>query len=493
MPHPKFFPQPPRASQNETPDRSHRPSRPQPQANSSENQRPVSETEGPQTRSGSRVQKQPPGSISGQNSRNLGPVRSSKRIARSTASKASSPIRPPPQTQTNIPGEPLFRPEDLDQFQIGPDELCHDHHSSSEEKNGARRKESSVATSIRAPLDTSISLTHMTGARLQVFNRLASRADLDEHHQAIGRRIFSAAPEDQMMAMMVTVEYASKGGGPTTTHAPWLSKEESLELRGCIRQMAHKEIMQGDIQAYSATKDRNGPKKNLPMSLFATVISAILASPAEWKKRLLPPGYGKDPNPKYSKSFHTLVNNVLKDIRKEFETTLLENIQLPNRVLSAGNGRVPKIKDVIVKLHEKCALSIGGRFLVREDILKQIQHLQEAWIAYLRLQACHWGLNKAAEYNGATLWSVVDDKLEYLRGQNTQYRYAFAILCLTADFEIFSGKKTFEELKDLTTFGIPHKTAIRDMQKELDEIYPGQLAGDEGDYQGTETEGEEDA
>ncbi|KAH9807160.1 hypothetical protein DFH28DRAFT_876722, partial [Melampsora americana] len=348
----------------------------------------------------------------------------------------------------------LFRPEDLDQFQIGPNELCHDHHSSSEEENGAQRKEYSVATSIRAPLDTSISLTHMTGARLQVFNPLASRADLDEHHQAIGRRIFSGSLRTfhhQMMAMMVTVlagrqhmtaihsdlsrqieevrEYASKGGGPTTTHAPWLSKEESLELRGCIRQMAHKEIMRGDIQAYTATKDRNGPKKNLPMSLFATVISAILASPAEWKKRLLPPGYGKDPNPKYSKSFHTLVNNVLKDIQKEFETTLLENIQLPNRVLSAGNGRFPKIKDVIVK---KCAVSIGGRFLVREDILKQIQHLREARIAYL------------------------------------------------------------VKLKDLTTFGIPHKTAIRDMQKELDEIYPGQLAGDEGDYQGTETEGEED-
>ncbi|EGG08138.1 uncharacterized protein MELLADRAFT_84895 [Melampsora larici-populina 98AG31] len=337
----------------------------------------------------------------------------------------------------------LFTPEDLDQFRLNPtDDLEPDRDPSSQEEYRPQKSQTSESASHQAPLDTLSMNTHMTGSRLQTFNRLASRADLDDHHQAIGRRVFSAVPEDHLMALMLTVlagrqhmtaihedlsrqilevwDFAEKGVSTTTTNTPWLTKEQGLELRSCIRQMAHLQIGRGDLQSYTAIKNRNGPPGKLPLSFFATVIDAILTTPAEWKKRLLPPGFGKNPNPKYLKAFHTLVNTVCKDIRKEFETNVIENIQLPGRITSVGNEKVPKLREVIVK-H---AGSVGGR----------VQRL-----------ALHIWPNMALE-----LFDIV------------------------------------MQLKDITKFELPSEREIRETRKELDKQYPGQLAGNEGDHKGND-------
>lgn len=44
-----------------------------------------------------------------------------------------------------------------------------------------------------------------------------------------------------------------------------------------------------------------------------------MSNPVEWRKRLLPKGYGKNAKPLQVKAVKTLVNVVLKEVRKVFE------------------------------------------------------------------------------------------------------------------------------------------------------------------------------
>ncbi|EGG04732.1 uncharacterized protein MELLADRAFT_88450 [Melampsora larici-populina 98AG31] len=256
-------------------------------------------------------------------------------------------------------------------------------------------------------------------------------------------------------------DHAATSAADSAVKAPWLNKEDAAELR---------QIHRGDIQAYTATADKTGQKNKLPACLHAVVMNAILANPTPWKKRLLPPGYGKNPKQSHTKAFGSLVNVVLKEVRKEFEGSLLENIHLPNRTGPTDEEAVPTIESLYVKLKEKEAESKVGRVVVREEIVANFKHQEEARLAYLRMQACHWGFYKS-EYSDKSFWCVVDDQLEVLRKQSRRYRYAFAIICLAEDYDLFKGKKTLAELRPLTSFPVPDDEWIRKVMSELDETW----------------------
>ncbi|EGF99924.1 uncharacterized protein MELLADRAFT_93993 [Melampsora larici-populina 98AG31] len=323
----------------------------------------------------------------------------------------------------------------------------------------------------------------LQGSRLQTYNRNACRFDLDNHYMGMGRELCNVTAPDDQFITSITVALANrqhmtsihnditqqiadlresvsngKGGSSNAAPAtPWLSKEDSLELRKSLRQTAWKTILRGNLQAYTATKNRHGNKATLPLSLYAAVMDAVMSNSTSWKKRLLPRGYGKNPKTAHVKALKTLLNVVLKEVRKEFEKNLLENIQLPGRRATVGNGSVPSLNTIIANLHDKATGQIGGRVPVCND--------------EQRMQACHWGFYKKEYKDGATLWSVVDEKLELLRAQSSRYGHAFAIQCLTEDNEIFKGKKTLAEIRPLTSFPLPNETDICEIMDHLDETW----------------------
>ncbi|EGG07993.1 uncharacterized protein MELLADRAFT_85311 [Melampsora larici-populina 98AG31] len=263
--------------------------------------------------------------------------------------------------------------------------------------------------------------------------------------------------------------------GNAATAAPWLSKVDGQELRKSIRQSAMKAILRGDLQAYTATKNQYGDKATLPVSLYAAVMDAIMSNPIKWQKRLLPKGYGKNAKPLQVKAVKTLVNVVLKEVRKVFETELLQSIQLPGRRTTTDNGSVPSLNTIVANLYDKEIGQIGGRVPVRDEVFDQVGHLQKSRYAYLRLQACHWGFYKKDYRDGATFWSIVDEKLEFLRGQSSR----FYIQCLTEDNELFQGKKTLAEIRPLTLFPIPNEIVIQEIMDNLNDTWGDTVPADE--------------
>ncbi|EGG06944.1 uncharacterized protein MELLADRAFT_86232 [Melampsora larici-populina 98AG31] len=308
--------------------------------------------------------------------------------------------------------------------------------------------------------------THLTGNRLQVFNRLATRTHLDDESQSLGRFMCSFESQDeQFLACMTTVlavhqdvssirdeiiEAIRRNSFPGEASSPervtW--KGDGAELKQCMRLLATQTILSGNLQAYTARVDPLGGTDQLPLGLYAKVMTSMLSHPSEWKNRVLPP------------------------------------------VHSGTNANVPVLDTVIVKLYQKERGLIGGRVRVREEILQEVDHLQTSRYAWLkltvlpaiqRMQAIHWGLN-FAEYEGRSFWNVVDRQLAFLRSQTTRYRYAFFLLVLQFDLERIDGTKTFEELRGSTNFSLPTEAQIQTTMDDLNTTFGQVVQPDEEAY-----------
>ncbi|KAH9822521.1 hypothetical protein DFH28DRAFT_922814 [Melampsora americana] len=325
--------------------------------------------------------------------------------------------------------------------------------------------------------------THLTGSMLRSFNSLAGRGELNEDHLVIGRRLCPAIErEDQFMAMIVSVLAArqetvslvneltlkindlkdillTRESSGARGRLPW---EETSELRQCVRLLASQIILRGDLQAYTTTQDRDGDQDILPYSLYAQVMKGMLANPTEWRNRLLPARYGRDPDPRCAKALRKMIKNILKEVRKEFESLLLTHIQLPNRVNTLSHANVPLLETVIVKLYQKERGLIGGR--VR------------------RMQVLHWGLNREL-YENKSFWAVVDQNLERLRRETTRFRYAYFILVLQDDFDRIDGTKTFEQLKTSCDFALPTKERVQQTMGTLLETFGTDVQDDKAAHE----------
>ncbi|KAH9812258.1 hypothetical protein DFH28DRAFT_1130011 [Melampsora americana] len=86
-----------------------------------------------------------------------------------------------------------------------------------------------------------------------------------------------------------------------------------------LRSQAMQSIMDGDVQAYTAKDNKTR------IILMQKRQTGILSNSEKWKKKLLPPRYGVDPNVKAACAFTKLV--VLKDVRKEFESLRMQALQ----------------------------------------------------------------------------------------------------------------------------------------------------------------------
>ncbi|KAH9811044.1 hypothetical protein DFH28DRAFT_901421, partial [Melampsora americana] len=347
------------------------------------------------------------------------------------------------------------------------------------------------------------SSNHLTGELLQLFNRLAARADLDEEQKSFGRRLCNATdPQGQFISSMVNIlsvrqEIALARNDilrtaedlktliPKSTSA-W---KGGTELTQCVKQIAYQCILSGDVQAYTAKEDKDGEQEELPHSLFAKVMTEILSAPSEWKNRVLPPGYGRDPEPGSITALRSLINNALKEIRKAFEkiasfpSPLITGINLPNRVATRSSQTVPKLETIILKLKKKEKGLIGGRFRFRDEIVGDVTELQKTRYAWLRMQAAHWGMNRAA-YDNKHFWTVVDSHLEFLRTQSTRYRYAYFLTVLQEDVERFDGEKSFEQLKKMkTSFALPTEDRIQLTMDELEETFGDDVGANEAQFE----------
>lgn len=403
---------------------------------------------------------------------------------------------------------------DLDQFNGAGEDNHSDHEADGQGAEGPTNFTSSLADQTLDTPDTSPSsasgsnkpdvYTRLAGFPLLNFNRMAREVNLDEESKVMGQQLCSAkGGEDQFIACIVAIladrqevrelrdevthRLSELEGGRALRRSDASVWKASKELRGVLRMLACQNILGGDVQAYTATEDRQGDQDRLPLCLFAKVMSAVLANPAEWKNRVLPPGYGSDPDPASTQALRALINTILKEVRKEFKDIFLSHINLRSSGNSnTSNANVPIIDTIIVKLYQKERDLVGGRVRVREEILEEVDNLRTARYAWLRMQAIHWGLNRGT-YNNRSFWDVVDEKLEFLRSQSRRYRYAFFLLALQDDYDRIDGKKNFVQLKETNQFDLPTEQRIQDTIQELNQTFGTDVAPDEAVHEQLET------
>ncbi|EGF99368.1 uncharacterized protein MELLADRAFT_94697 [Melampsora larici-populina 98AG31] len=333
---------------------------------------------------------------------------------------------------------------------------------------------------------------HLTGQQLQTFNELSSILELNEDYKVKGRELCNVHKKsDHFTAMMVNLlasqqklddyhevvtskitqllESLSSVSGPMKGWNP------AHELRQTVRMIATQCIITGDVQAYTATRDKQGNQEHLPLSLSAKVLDKILENPSEWRKRFLPAQYGRNPDPVESKDFHKWLNVILKEIRKYLNKILLTNIHIPNRAKKTPSLlNVPTIESIIMKTHS----SNINRSMKENTTLSEAK----ARYAWLRMQVIHWGYN-LEHYHNHSFWGVVDDKLEDLRTKSVRYCYAYFLVVLRFDFDRFDGNRTFTEIKGTTDFALPSEDEVQAQIKHLDQTHGAVIEQPEASHQ----------
>ncbi|EGG00669.1 uncharacterized protein MELLADRAFT_93084 [Melampsora larici-populina 98AG31] len=307
---------------------------------------------------------------------------------------------------------------------------------------------------------------NMTSFKLISFNKVFEVANLNEENKIIGRKLCNFTQGDnQFHAMAATV--LSLRQDMMSNHKKIFNKLEEINERisttlastvgGWDEKSELKCIMDGDVQAYTATHNKEANGDTLPLSLHAKLMSAILSNPTEWKNRLLPSGYGAKPNPKATKALQKTLTNICKQTRKEFETILLTKIHLPRRKKAKPcTGNIPDIDTIIVKLHEKEKSQIGGRVQVCEEIIKTVEHLRKTRYAWLRMQASHWGTHEIGVFT------------------------CYFVLALYNDYDIFNGECTWTQLrKNKTKFSLPSEERVQKEIKKLELKFGDDMGGDE--------------
>ncbi|EGG01240.1 uncharacterized protein MELLADRAFT_73042 [Melampsora larici-populina 98AG31] len=139
---------------------------------------------------------------------------------------------------------------------------------------------------------------------------------------------------------------------------------------------------------------------------------------------------------------------------------------------------------MIAKLYEKSKSLVVGPICVREDVIANVKHLQEARFAWLRLQAIHWGIH-GDQYLGQTFWNVVDSKLEELRGKSLRYRYAYHVCILHDDFDLINGKATFKQIQSNkgNKFLMPSDARVLTCVQELNDTFGDDGPQDEAEHE----------
>ncbi|EGG06167.1 uncharacterized protein MELLADRAFT_87314 [Melampsora larici-populina 98AG31] len=279
---------------------------------------------------------------------------------------------------------------------------------------------------------------HLSGERLRFFNELAATAGLNEEYKVMGRVLCNVdGRADHFVSM--TVALLSTRQEISDYH-----QETNAEATQCI--------IMGDVQAYTATADKEGNQEHLPRSLAAKLLDKILDNPSEWRKRLLPARYGRNPDPVESRDFQKWLNIILKEIRKD-----LNKIKTPSKL------NVPTIETLIVKARVLfCMISLE---------------------ISICMASIHWGWNTQS-YSNRSFWGVVDEKLEELRSKSVRYRYAFFLEVLRQDFDRFDGEVTFAEIQKTTKFELPTENEVEAQIKHLEEthgarVVPAELAHNE--------------
>ncbi|EGG02915.1 uncharacterized protein MELLADRAFT_90519 [Melampsora larici-populina 98AG31] len=304
---------------------------------------------------------------------------------------------------------------------------------------------------------------HLTGQQLQTFNELSSILELNEDYKVKGRELCNVHEKsDHFTAMMVNLLASQKKlddyhefvtskitqllESLSSVSGPMKGWNPAHKLRQTVRMIATQCIITGDVQAYMATRDKQGNQEHLPLSLSANVLDKILENPSEWRKRLLPAQYGRNPDPVESKDFHKWLNVILKEIRKDLNKILLTNIHIPNRAEKTPSLlNVPTIESIIMKTHSS---NINRS-------MKENTTLSEAKARYAWLY-----------YHNHSFWGVVDDKLEDLRTKSVRYRYA-----------------TFTEIKGTTDFALPSEDEVQAQIKHLDQTHGAVIEQPEASHQ----------
>ncbi|KAI7957343.1 hypothetical protein MJO28_004438 [Puccinia striiformis f. sp. tritici] len=288
--------------------------------------------------------------------------------------------------------------------------------------------------------DEDMVLDHTTN---HLIEDLQNQYNLNDHFGKIAIEAVECPEEEQYARTM----YALTSIAQTLEDNPRSTGSQGAEpFNDFVRDRARYFIVKTDIEAYTATHDRNSDclKNSLPR-LTKTIQDAADKQPDDFKAKHYPEGYtstGKSP-------YRRELGKLTKYVRQQMRDTLMSQI-LSNKNHKA-DAAVPTL-DELVKLEPSLCSLIVDRHRIppqtreREDQdPPPITWLQRIRFAHLRLQTVSHSLHHYPK--GITQWALIDQRLDELRWKSQEFRYKHTEMVIAKDKALFSHGKFWEELE----------------------------------------------
>ncbi|EFP75750.1 uncharacterized protein PGTG_01081 [Puccinia graminis f. sp. tritici CRL 75-36-700-3] len=197
-------------------------------------------------------------------------------------------------------------------------------------------------------------------------------------------------------------------------------------------------LAKGNVDAYTRTMSivDSAPIRRTPLLLLK---AHVQSQDPLFHRDYLPPGYPTDIGA--SCKVVELMKRLLKSEKGLLRNLLLTNIRAQkDRLIS---GAVPCLDDLVVCIDRYMAARKQLRAV--EVILRSYPSTTRTRLAFLRLYIVDHLIHRDPADN-TSHWELVDQQLEYVRGQSKLYRIAYGRVVKAIDWELFGQKRKFEEI-----------------------------------------------
>ncbi|EFP90032.1 uncharacterized protein PGTG_15880 [Puccinia graminis f. sp. tritici CRL 75-36-700-3] len=173
---------------------------------------------------------------------------------------------------------------------------------------------------------------------------------------------------------------------------------------------------------------------------FSTHLKAYVQSQSpSFHKDYLPPGYPRDISA--SAKVLKLMRGLLKTEKCLLRTLLLHNIKEHNH--RPIDGAVPDLDGLVLIIDTFMAARKQARTVA--DILRSYPASVRTRLAFLRLYVVVHLIHRDPKEN-ISQWELIDQQLEYVKGQSELYRIAYGRVVEAIDKELFGHGVKFEDM-----------------------------------------------
>ncbi|EFP89380.2 uncharacterized protein PGTG_15559 [Puccinia graminis f. sp. tritici CRL 75-36-700-3] len=259
--------------------------------------------------------------------------------------------------------------------------------------------------------------------------------------------------------------FMQRGGFPPTDAVPNIAPAPARHIYGKIirehvRQEIRRILRQPNLAAYTRNNGPNGERyTNAP---FPLIRAHVLAQPALWRQRHLPPGLTNDINDLEAiQNLDQFLRTMVKHERTTLRNLLLIQVRPDPR--RRAPAPIPRLFDLLVLIDQ--GLSGARNALTRQELQQWATRPVRLRFALLRLLAVDHYINRPPGET-ASQWEIIDRHLEMLSGLSPVVLQAHIELIIRKDAQYFDGTKYIGDIPR-ETFHLPTEAEVQEEVERL--------------------------